>query len=143
MSKRAILYARVSTDEQAEQGYSVPTQIKACQEYAEAHDFNIVGVFSDEYTGTMPIEQRPEGAKAFTMLANGDADALIAYSVDRLVRPPEEDDEWEMVILVRGLAKLGREIHTCNRGKLGTSFGELLVSVPDAKSSGDYRRRFT
>jgi site-specific DNA recombinase len=141
MSKRAVLYARVSTDEQAEQGYSLPTQIKECGEYAKTNDFTVVGTFSEEYTGTVPIEQRPEGAEAFAMLANGDADALIAYSVDRLVRPPEEDDEWEMVILVRGLAKLGREIHICNRGKLGTSFGEMLVSVLDAKSSGDYRRR--
>ena len=90
--KRAVIYARVSSDEQANKGYSLPTQIEAGEKYARDCDFEIVGRFQDDFTGTSPIETRPEGRKAYAMLRNGQADVLIAYRIDRIVRPPEEGD---------------------------------------------------
>jgi site-specific DNA recombinase len=138
--KRAVLYARVSTDEQAK-GYSLPTQLEACQKYAESAGYHVAASFKDDYTGTTPIEQRPEGRKAYAMLSSGDADALIVYRMDRLVRPPEEGDEWDIPILIRSLAKLGREIHTVDRGKLESSFVGLLTAVFDGKGAGDERRK--
>ncbi|MBI5879940.1 MAG: recombinase family protein [Chloroflexi bacterium] len=141
MSKRAILYTRVSTDEQAEKGYSLPTQLAACQKYAEAQGFTVAATFADDYTGSVPIEYRPAGKQAYEMLKSGEANALICYAVDRLVRPPEEGDEWDTPILIRGLAKLGKELHVCNRGRLGTNFGELLLALLEAKSAGDERRK--
>ncbi len=141
MSERGVLYHRVSTDEQADKGYSLPSQRDACMKYALEHDFSIVGEFSDDYTGTVPLEQRPEGKKAFTMLKNGQADVLIVYTMDRLVRPPEDGDEWDTPVLIRGLAKLGKKIHTVNRGELKTDFASLLIAMLDAKSAGDERRK--
>ena len=139
--KRAAIYARVSTDEQAGDGhYSLSTQLEACRKYAEQNRLEVVGESADDFTGAVPIEQRPEGRNAYTMLANGEADVLIAYRIDRIVRPPEEGDEWDMPILIRGLAKLGKEIHTVNRGKLGTSFAELLIAMLDARKAGEERR---
>ena len=43
MTKRAVLYARGSTDEQAK-GYSLPTQLDACQQYAAEHDYSALRV---------------------------------------------------------------------------------------------------
>ena len=34
MCKRAVLYARVSTDDQADKGYSLPSQFEAMRKYA-------------------------------------------------------------------------------------------------------------
>lgn len=48
--KRAALYVRVSTDEQARHGLSVDEQQHALREYAAAHDLSIVGVYTDEGT---------------------------------------------------------------------------------------------
>ena len=139
--KRAVIYARVSTDEQAEKGYSLPSQMNHCREYAYRNNLEVVAECADDFTGTIPIEQRPEGKNAYAMLAQGEADVLIVFSIDRLVRPPEEGDEWNMPILIRGLAKLGREIHTVARGKLGTSFADLLIAMLDAKTAGEERRK--
>lgn len=138
--KRAILYARVSTDDQADKGYSLPSQFEAMRKYAAQQDFEIAAEFHDDYSGATPIEMRPEGRKAYAMLKDGQADAIIAYTIDRFVRPPEDGDEWEMPILIRGLAKLGKEIHTVRRGKLNTGFADLLIALLDARKAGEERR---
>ncbi len=104
------------------------------RKYATQNDFKIVGEFQDDYSGATPIEFRPEGSKAYTMLKSGAADAIIAFTIDRFVRPPQDGDEWDLPILIRGLAKLGKEIHTARRGKLNTNFADLLVALLDARS---------
>jgi DNA invertase Pin-like site-specific DNA recombinase len=114
-----VIYARVSTDEQADKGYNLQSQIEACGKYAHAYGLEIAGrryfdkdaktlvaepnentvpvrCFVNDYTGTVPIESRPEGRKANEMLRSNQADVLIAYRIDRIVRPPEEGDEWGM-----------------------------------------------
>jgi site-specific DNA recombinase len=138
--KRAVLYGRVSTTDQKDVGYSLPSQFDAMRKYAAQQGFEIVGEFQDDYSGATPIEHRPEGRKAYTLLQSGGADVIIAYTIDRFVRPPEDGDEWEMPILIRGLAKLGKEIHTCDIGKLKTDFVSLLLVVIGAKSAGEERR---
>ena len=140
MSKRAILYARVSTDDQAEKGYSLPSQLDAMRKYAAQQGFEVVGEFCDDYSGATPIEFRPEGKKAYALLQSGQADVIIAYTIDRYVRPPEDGDEWDMPILIRGLAKLGKEIHTVRRGKLNTNLADLLIALLDARKAGEERR---
>lgn len=138
--KRAVLYARVSTDEQADKGYSLPSQFDAMRKYAAQQGFEIAGEFQDDYSGATPIEFRPEGSKAYTMLKSGAADLIVAFTIDRFVRPPEDGDEWDMPVLIRGLAKLGKEIHTVRRGKLNTNFADLLIALLDARKAGEERR---
>ena len=45
--KRAILYARVSTDEQARSGYSLAQQLEALRTYAEREGYEILEEVSD------------------------------------------------------------------------------------------------
>lgn len=136
----AIIYARVSTDEQADKGCSLPTQIEACRKYAAERGFAVVAEYADDYTGAVPLETRPEGRRAYAMLRSSEADVMIAYRMDRLARPPEDGDEWDMPVLIRGLARLGKELHTCNRGQLKTSFADLLIAMLDARKAGEERR---
>jgi site-specific DNA recombinase len=46
-SKRAILYARVSTDEQARSGYSLAQQLEALREYAAREGYEVLAEVSD------------------------------------------------------------------------------------------------
>jgi site-specific DNA recombinase len=52
--KLAAIYARVSTSDQADRGYSVPTQIEACQMLAWQEGYTVPEshIFVDDYTGT-------------------------------------------------------------------------------------------
>jgi site-specific DNA recombinase len=45
--KRAILYARVSTDEQARSGYSLAQQLEALRGYAEQEGYEVLEDVSD------------------------------------------------------------------------------------------------
>jgi len=138
--KKAVIYCRVSTDEQAE-NYSLGYQMDQCRKYAALHEFHVVKDFSDDFTGSVPIEMRPEGKKAFDMLRNDEADVLVVLNMDRLVRPPEDGDEWDTPVLIRSLARLDKEIHTVKRGQLKTDFASLLIAMLDAKSAGEERRK--
>jgi len=120
--KRAILYARVSTDDQADKGYSLPSQLDETRKYAERLGYEIVGEYREDFTGAVPIAERPEGKKLAAMLKARQADALIAYQVDRLYR-----DNIELLIAVRQWIRAGIEVHTCDIGKIDDENNIILL----------------
>ena len=86
MTKQATLYARVSTDQQSEKGYSIPSQLKACRDYAERQGWKIVGEYADDCSGTIPVAHRPEGARLYQDIEGRQVDAVVLYTMDRAAR---------------------------------------------------------
>jgi site-specific DNA recombinase len=101
--KRAIIYCRVSTDEQRG-NYSIPSQVAACVEYAKSKEYAIVGdrfvdpvtgqdaesgipAFVDDYSSLE--SNRPALDALFAYLKKPGADVVICYSLDRLDRNPD------------------------------------------------------
>ncbi|GAB4540864.1 MAG: hypothetical protein Fur002_08300 [Anaerolineales bacterium] len=83
MTKQAAIYSRVSTDEQAK-GYSLKTQIEACQAYAQERGYTVAATFSDDYTGA--AIDRPELNKLRDYMTRNPLDVVIIYDIDRLAR---------------------------------------------------------
>ncbi len=81
--KKALLYARVSTDEQTN-GYSLKTQLDAMLKYCTENGYTVVGEYKDDYTGTKL--DRPELDKLREHLKREKIDAVIVYDIDRLAR---------------------------------------------------------
>jgi site-specific DNA recombinase len=81
--KRAAVYIRVSTQEQAQEGYSVGEQKERLIAYCKAHDWLIADIYVDGgYTGSN-IE-RPGMQK---LIAETDRfDLVLVYKLDRLSR---------------------------------------------------------
>jgi site-specific DNA recombinase len=61
--KRAILYARVSTDEQAKRGYSLAQQLEALREYAVREGYEIL----EEVVDAVARARRAWRDRAWTM----------------------------------------------------------------------------
>ena len=80
---RAIIYARVSSDEQ-NKGSSPDDQIRRGSEYARTQGLAVVAELRDDYTGYE--FERPGFDKVREMIAKGEADTLICLSGDRLAR---------------------------------------------------------
>ncbi len=55
--KRAILYARVSTDEQARSGYSLAQQLEALREYAAREGLQVLEEVQDPGQSGMTLER--------------------------------------------------------------------------------------
>jgi len=123
MTKRAIVYARVSTDEQAESGFSLDAQVKAGCKYAEIHGFTVAFELKDEgVSGAMPFNERPAGATACALLLGGKAEALIVQNVDRLSR-----DVVDLLVIIRELLRAGVEVHCLDLGRVTSEYDIMLV----------------
>lgn len=82
---RVILYVRVSTQEQAKEGYSIGEQIDRLTKYCEAMGWTIVKVYTDPgYSGA--TMDRPGLKKLIKDVENGLADKIVVYKLDRLSR---------------------------------------------------------
>jgi site-specific DNA recombinase len=49
-TRKAVIYARVSTQQQEREGFSIPAQLKLLREYAEAHNIVVEGEYVDVET---------------------------------------------------------------------------------------------
>ena len=80
-----IIYVRVSTEEQADNGVSLAAQRDKCESYAHLYDLTVVEVIEDR-GGSGKTLARDGLQRALTMLKQGEAAALLVYKLDRLTR---------------------------------------------------------
>ena len=85
----AVLYCRVSSKEQEETGYSLPSQEKLLSEYANRKEFKVVKIFSvaESASGS---KQRKVFAEMMAFVEKHDVKNLIVEKVDRLTRNLKE-----------------------------------------------------
>jgi predicted site-specific integrase-resolvase len=76
--KRAILYARVSTDEQARSGYSLAQQIEALREYAAREGYEILEEAQDAGQSGASLE-RPGMDRVRGLVAAGGVSVVLAH----------------------------------------------------------------
>ena len=122
MPKPTAIYARVSTDEQAEKGYSLPGQIEACERFAIQNGLEIRAIYQDDISGAKPIGIRPEGAQMQRALDAGQIKAVIIYRVDRLSR-----DIVDLLTTVRNWLRTGVDIFALDVGQIKSELDIVLV----------------
>lgn len=94
--KRAVIYARYSSDKQDE--LSIEAQVRACREYAAKNGFTIVKVYSDEAIsgkGSMTSRRR----QYQSMLKDSSKelfDTILVHKYDRIARNVGEHVNLEM-----------------------------------------------
>lgn len=82
----AVLYARVSTEEQSRRE-SIETQIHYAQQQCEREQIPLIQIYKDEgVSGTIPFDRRPGGSKLLSDARAGTFTLVLLYKVDRLGR---------------------------------------------------------
>ena len=85
MAKTAILYARVSTDEQADEGYGLTEQMRELRGHAEREGLSVIEeIVDDGYSGAS--RSRPGLTRIREIVEARDVDLIIATKWDRFFR---------------------------------------------------------
>jgi site-specific DNA recombinase len=82
---RAGIYARVSTDEQAEEGHSIDAQIRINRTFVENKGWTIVGEYVDDGYSGRTLE-RPAIQRLLVDVRNKKIDVIVVHKLDRISR---------------------------------------------------------
>jgi site-specific DNA recombinase len=89
MSKRAVIYARVSGDDvrEGKEGRNLTEQVKMGREYAKGKGYSIVAELAEDDRGASGASMDlPQLNRVFSMAQAGEFDVLIVREMDRLSR---------------------------------------------------------
>ena len=86
---KAALYIRVSTQEQATEGYSLDAQLQKLTSYANYMHYEISGVYRDEGQSAASTN-RPELKRLLRDISAEKVDCVLIYKLDRLSRRVRE-----------------------------------------------------
>jgi site-specific DNA recombinase len=123
--KRAILYARVSTDEQARSGYSLAQQIEALRAYAAREGYEVLEEVQDPGQSGASLE-RPGMDRVRDLVASGDVSVVFAQDRDRFVREPAYH-----YLLKREFEEHGAKIRALNDRGDDSPEGDLTDGILD------------
>jgi DNA invertase Pin-like site-specific DNA recombinase len=123
--KRAILYARVSTDEQARSGYSLAQQLEALREYAAREGYRVLEEVSDPGQSGASLE-RPGMDHLRNLVTAGGVSVVLAQDRDRFSREPAYT-----YLLRREFEEHGCELRSLNDRGDGSPEGDLNDGILD------------
>ena len=86
MSKRVAIYCRVSTIEQAEEGYSIDEQNVKIREYCEREGHEIYNLYEDRGISGKNITNRPGIKQLLEDATNNKFDLVIVWKLNRISR---------------------------------------------------------
>lgn len=91
-NKNAVIYVRVSTEEQAKKGYSIDAQIQRCRDFADRMGYSVTKIFIEQGKSAKDLN-RPELQKMLKYCKSSilSIDFVIFWKWDRLSRGDESD----------------------------------------------------
>src|SRR5688500_244725 len=101
-TSKAVLYTRVSTDEQAEEGTSLATQLEECLKKTRQIDAEVVEHCEDAGISGALLLTRPGILRAIQLIETGKANVLIAYDIARFSRDSEHQQTMKKRIEAAG-----------------------------------------
>jgi len=123
--RRAILYVRVSTDEQARSGYSLAQQIEALRAYAAREGYEVLEEVQDPGQSGASLE-RPGMDRVRDLVAAGSISVVLAQDRDRFAREPAYH-----YLLRREFEEYGTKIRALNDRGDDSPEGELTEGIFD------------
>jgi site-specific DNA recombinase len=120
-----VIYCRVSTLDQKRDGYSLPTQVEACEKYAREKELQVSpeNILQESASGTELIE-RTILSDIRERIRRREIKILICYAVDRLSR-----DSAHLYIISEECERYGCELHFVTEEFDKSPEGKLLMSI--------------
>lgn len=140
MSKTAVIYTRVSTEEQGRK-YGPLFQEREARDYALRTGLTVVEVIRDEVSGATNLDERPGGRHLIDMAAAGQVEAVVVWQLDRLARPPEEERS-RLLTTAEQLARWHVELHEVEHGRIDVrdTLGVVLLMLKSSAATDERTR---
>src|SRR5205085_11748773 len=84
--KRAVIYCRVSTDRQEEDGESLEYQEEKCRQYAQLNEMDVITVLKEAKSGFIHYTHRHQLTLARQLVRDHMADVVIVWDLRRFSR---------------------------------------------------------
>lgn len=125
----AIIYLRVSTQEQTDSGAGLNAQLDACRSFAKQQNWHVTGEYQDAgVSGTADLDKRTGLMTAIGELKQGDV--LIVAKRDRLGR-----DVMLVKMIERMVAKRKAKIYALNANNEETPEGAFMNVIIDGAAA--------
>jgi DNA invertase Pin-like site-specific DNA recombinase len=134
--KRAVLYARVSSDEQVRSGYSLAQQLEALRDYAAREGYEVLEEITDPGHSGASLE-RPGMDRVRNLVDAGGVSVVLAQDRDRFAREPAYH-----YLLRKEFEEHGSKLKALNdRGDIPLKGSSPTVFWTSSPSSSGRRRR--
>jgi DNA invertase Pin-like site-specific DNA recombinase len=137
----AILYVRVSTADQVETGVSLDAQTERLLTYAKLNNLEVIGILREEaISGSIPLNERPEGAKLAELVATGQVKHVVSLKLDRLFR-----NSIDALTTTQTWDKKGVALHLTDMGgsslSTNSAMGRMMFAMMSAYA--EFERNLT
>ncbi|MDA1928715.1 recombinase family protein [Bacillus cereus group sp. BcHK130] len=133
--KKVAIYARVSTTEQAEKGYSIDAQIETVKKKCELAERIVIREYVDRGISGKSIEKRVQLQQLIRDAKSGEFEEVWVWKTNRLAR-----NNLDLLKVVDILEKSNVSFKSCTEEfDTSTAAGKLLLSV--LASLGEFERK--
>ena len=119
--KKAVIYARYSSDRQNEQ--SITGQVEICTEWAKKNDISVAHIYHDEALSGK-TDKRPQFQQMIKDAKSGKFDYIIVYKIDRFAR-----NRYDSAVYKAQLKKYGVKVVSAMENIADGPEGIILESV--------------
>jgi site-specific DNA recombinase len=121
---KAVIYLRVSTKEQTEEGYSIPAQAEACRRFIADRGWELAEEYVDRGESARTAD-RPQLQAMLARLAEDQSiNCLVVHKLDRLARNLEDH-----AAVRAALRKAGVQLHSVTESLEDSASGKLVEGI--------------
>src|SRR5437764_7444202 len=124
LRKRAVIYCRVSTDKQEQDGESLDYQEEKCKQYAGLHDIEVIAVLREAKSGFIHYSLREKLTLARQLVRDGMADMIIVFDLRRFSR-----NFVHSFMIFEEIESAGAEIISVSENIDNSPTGKLIRSI--------------
>jgi DNA invertase Pin-like site-specific DNA recombinase len=121
---KAVIYLRVSTKEQAEEGYSIPAQAEACRRFIADQGWELADEYVDRGESARTADRPQLQAMLARLAEDPSIDCLVVHKLDRLARNLEDH-----AAVRAALRKAGVQLHSVTESLEDSASGKLVEGI--------------
>ena len=139
-NKKALIYCRVSTEDQAREGYSLDAQEKLCDRFARAEGYQIVEIYRDEGKSATSLDRPALQDLLDQCQRDKSVGAVIVQETDRLARNTKDHLVIKAILKKAGIRLISVAQPMLDDSPEGIMVDTIIASVNQFQSDINSRK---